>query len=194
MQPLSDFAILFNRNTFGLSPAEPLTAAPIFAGQSSMKAVGVKVDGAAAQVSNPVNNLQVAVKCSVGILYFQASIPLHILFLENSSVEADSWLRSWGTELPPSTESVTNFQVLARYGSVDDIKNKLFLNNIFTIAQRSIDPNHVFYTHVKLVNGVTILSEIKFDLQFAYCMVSSKSLSTHFIPAFEAAVTALLNA
>ncbi|KAJ3296160.1 AP-1 complex subunit beta-1 [Rhizoclosmatium sp. JEL0117] len=192
-QPLSDFAILFNRNTFGLSPAEPLTVPALLSGQSFPKSISVKPDGASAQPSSPVNNLQVAVKCSAGILYFQATIPLNVLFLENSSLEAEAWLRAWGTELPPSTESVFNFQLASQYNSVDEVKNKLFLNNIFTIAQRTIDATHVFYTHVKLVNGVSILSEIKFDLQFVYCQVSSKSLATQFIQSFEEAVTSVLN-
>ncbi|KAJ3136978.1 AP-1 complex subunit beta-1 [Physocladia obscura] len=200
LQPLSDFAILFNRNTFGLSPAEPLNVPTLLAGQSTKKAIALKIDIAAGQPSNPVNSLylnfhkdvQIALKCNLGILYFQALLPVHVLFLENSVVDADTWLRSWSTELPPSSESVTNFAISARYVSVDDVKTKLFSNNVFTVAQRTTDL-HNYFTFVKLANGLTILSEIKFDFQFQFCQVSSKSLATHLIPAFEVAIAGILS-
>ncbi|KAJ3059374.1 AP-1 complex subunit beta-1, partial [Podochytrium sp. JEL0797] len=144
LQPLSDFAILFNRNTFGMSPAEPLTnpgGGALQVGQGFVKMVGVKVDAASAQVSNPVTNLQVAVKCSAGILYFAVQVPLGVVFVENGGGEAEAWLRAWGGELPASTESVVQFEVGKRFAGVEEVKNVLFLNNVAVIAQRTMDMN-----------------------------------------------------
>ncbi|KAJ3389375.1 AP-1 complex subunit beta-1 [Entophlyctis sp. JEL0112] len=193
---LGDFAILFNRNTFGLSPAEPLSVPTLLPGQAGQKAaLSLKVDFAAGQPSNPVNNIQIALKCNaLGILYFQTLLPLHVLFVENSSIDPNAWLQAWTSELPPSTESVTSFPVSGgRFGTVDDVKTRFFVNNVFTIAQRTLDVNHAFFVIVKLANAATIFAEVKFDLQFAFCQVSSKSLGPQFIPAFEVAMNGILN-
>ncbi|KAJ3263738.1 hypothetical protein HDU77_010014 [Chytriomyces hyalinus] len=193
---LSDFAILFNRNAFGLSPAEPLNVSALAPGASGRTSLALKMDANAATPSNPVNNLQIAVKCNLGILYFQAQIPLHVLFSENISIEPEAWLRAWTSELPPSTESVANFQLnrTSRFTSPSDVEALLRANAMITVAQRNVEGNHVFFTYAQVSNGVAIYSEIKLDPSYQYVMVSTKSLGAQFIPAFESAVNGILNA
>lgn len=58
MQPMSGFAIQFNKNNFGLVPAQPLQIPPLAPNQSCDASLLLHTTGAILKM-DPVNNLQV---------------------------------------------------------------------------------------------------------------------------------------
>ncbi|KAI9352523.1 Coatomer/calthrin adaptor appendage, C-terminal subdomain-containing protein [Zopfochytrium polystomum] len=108
-------------------------------------------------------------------------------------MEQEAWLRMWREEIPASNESTTSFSLTRLYGDVEEIRQKLHLNNIFTIAQRTIDGMSTFFTAVKLVNGARLLSELKIGSDRTSAFLATKSISLDFVGAFETAFSQVLN-
>ena len=86
-----------------------------------------------------VLDIQAAVKCTTGILYFQTLVPLHVLFVEGGLMEQQEWLKQWREDIPGSNESINNFTLSRAFVDVQTIRNKLNLNNVFTVAQRMVN-------------------------------------------------------
>ena len=74
--PMSDFAIQFNVNSFGLLPGL-LTVPEISAGNSFTTTIPL-VKGGQIQEMDPQNLLQVAIKNNVGVYYFSTLMPPYI--------------------------------------------------------------------------------------------------------------------
>uniref|UniRef100_A0A803VUS4 AP complex subunit beta n=1 Tax=Ficedula albicollis TaxID=59894 RepID=A0A803VUS4_FICAL len=86
LQVMSDFAIQFNRNSFGLAPAAPLQVhAPLAPNQSVEISLPLNTVGSVMKM-DPLNNLQVAVKNNIDVFYFSTLYPLHILFVEDGKM------------------------------------------------------------------------------------------------------------
>ncbi|TPX32913.1 hypothetical protein SmJEL517_g04087 [Synchytrium microbalum] len=198
LQPLTEFSILFNKNTFSLTPAQPLQVrVPLFPNQSSETSLPLKIE-ALPQLSSPVNNLQIALKSNAGISYFQVLIPLHVLFIENGQVEQNEWLQMWKQDIPDSNEvkRTLNGLVFGNGGGngVELVRSKLALNNVFLIAQRSIESGLVvLYTSTKLQDGTAFLSEIKFDGGMRNALVSTKSYAAHLVGVYHDALDGIMH-
>ncbi|KAJ3048912.1 AP-2 complex subunit beta, partial [Rhizophlyctis rosea] len=195
MQPLSDFAILFNKNTFSLVPGPLEVRSPLFPNQSVDVSLRVNSEGLP-QITTPVNNLQVALKSSPGISYFQTLVPLHVLFSENGKLEQETWLKMWQADMGAVGEGVCVVEgVKNRDGmGVDGVRDLLGVNRVFTVAGRVVEGVPVLYTSTRLVDGTVLLSEFKFDPGMGSCQVSTKSYAGHVTGAFHDAVRAILTA
>lgn len=76
--PMSDFAIQFNGNSFGISPSQPLSVPNIppkgqFVQSLPLNLVGTK------QKMEPFNMLQIAIKNNVGVYYFSTMFPDNLI-------------------------------------------------------------------------------------------------------------------
>uniref|UniRef100_A0A9J2Q7C6 Clathrin adaptor alpha/beta/gamma-adaptin appendage Ig-like subdomain domain-containing protein n=1 Tax=Ascaris lumbricoides TaxID=6252 RepID=A0A9J2Q7C6_ASCLU len=159
MQPFTGFAIQFNKNSFGLIPAEPLLInSPLYPNQSINVSLPCKTDGPV-QKMEPLTNLQVAVKNDVDVFYFAVIVPLHMFFDENGQMDKREFLQLW-KEIPEQNElqfSINNTQGL----NADDICTKLQQNNVFTVARRNVDGQELLYHSIKYTNQIHVLSELK---------------------------------
>ncbi|XP_042300530.1 AP-1 complex subunit beta-1-like [Sceloporus undulatus] len=108
LQVMSDFAIQFNRNSFGLAPAAPLQIhAPLAPNQSVEISLPLNTVGSVMKM-DPLNNLQVAVKNNIDVFYFSTLYPLHILFVEDGKMERQMFLATW-KDIPNENEA--QFQI-----------------------------------------------------------------------------------
>uniref|UniRef100_A0A8C3L9Y3 AP complex subunit beta n=1 Tax=Chrysolophus pictus TaxID=9089 RepID=A0A8C3L9Y3_CHRPC len=108
LQVMSDFAIQFNRNSFGLAPAAPLQVhAPLAPNQSVEISLPLNTVGSVMKM-DPLNNLQVAVKNNIDVFYFSTLYPLHILFVEDGKMERQMFLATW-KDIPNENEA--QFQI-----------------------------------------------------------------------------------
>ncbi|NXK68739.1 AP1B1 protein, partial [Sylvietta virens] len=136
LQVMSDFAIQFNRNSFGLAPAAPLQVhAPLAPNQSVEISLPLNTVGSVMKM-DPLNNLQVAVKNNIDVFYFSTLYPLHILFVE------DGKMGELGDHGCSKVLSVT-------------------CSNIFTIAKRNVEGQDMLYQSLKLTNGIWVLAELR---------------------------------
>ncbi|KAF3850816.1 hypothetical protein F7725_012588, partial [Dissostichus mawsoni] len=150
MSVMSDFAIQFNRNSFGLAPAGPLQIlTPISPNQSIEAALPLSTVGPVMKME-PLNNLQVAVKNNIDVFYFSCQYPISMLFLEDGKMERQVFLATW-KDIPNENES--QFQI-----------KDCHLNsgsNIFTIAKRTVEGQDMLYQSMKLTNGIWVLAELR---------------------------------
>uniref|UniRef100_A0A8C3YAN9 Adaptor related protein complex 1 subunit beta 1 n=1 Tax=Catharus ustulatus TaxID=91951 RepID=A0A8C3YAN9_CATUS len=171
LQVMSDFAIQFNRNSFGLAPAAPLQVhAPLAPNQSVEISLPLNTVGSVMKM-DPLNNLQVAVKNNIDVFYFSTLYPLHILFVEDGKMERQMFLATW-KDIP--NENETQFQIKDCSLSADAVSSKLQGSNIFTIAKRNVEGQDMLYQSLKLTNGIWVLAELRIQPSNPSFMLSLK--------------------
>ncbi|NXC92081.1 AP1B1 protein, partial [Cercotrichas coryphoeus] len=171
LQVMSDFAIQFNRNSFGLAPAAPLQVhAPLAPNQSVEISLPLNTVGSVMKM-DPLNNLQVAVKNNIDVFYFSTLYPLHILFVEDGKMERQMFLATW-KDIP--NENETQFQIKDCSLNADAVSSKLQGSNIFTIAKRNVEGQDMLYQSLKLTNGIWVLAELRIQPSNPSFMLSLK--------------------
>ncbi|XP_029427719.1 AP-1 complex subunit beta-1 isoform X2 [Rhinatrema bivittatum] len=158
LQGMSDFAIQFNRNSFGLAPAAPLQIhAPLAPNQTVEVSLPLSTVGSVMKM-DPLNNLQVAVKNNIDVFYFSTLYLLHILFVEDGKMDRQMFLATW-KDIPNENEA--QFHIKDCPLNSDAATNKLQSSNIFTIAKRNVDGQDMLYQSLKLTNGIWVLAELR---------------------------------
>ncbi|XP_077571507.1 AP-1 complex subunit beta-1 isoform X5 [Stigmatopora nigra] len=158
MSVMTDFAIQFNRNSFGLAPAGPLQVlTPVGPNQSIEVALPLNTVGPVMKME-PLNNLQVAVKNNIDVFYFSCQYPISMLFVEDGKMERQVFLATW-KDIPNENES--KFQLNDCHLNSDAASNKLQGSNIFTIAKRTVEGQDMLYQSMKLSNGIWVLAELR---------------------------------
>lgn len=158
MQAMGDFAIQFNKNSFGLAPGCPLNIpSPLLANSSAETSLPVNTNGAVLRM-DPLTNLQVAVKNNVDVFYFSCTVPYNVLFSEDGQMDRKVFLATW-KDIPAGNEvqnQITNVNF-----SSEVAQQKLSANNIFTIAKRTVEGQDMLYQSVKFTNNIWVLAELK---------------------------------
>ncbi|EJD76632.1 APB-1 protein [Loa loa] len=176
MQPFTGFAIQFNKNSFGLIPAEPLQInSPLYPNQSAQTSLPCHTNGPV-QKMEPLTNLQVAIKNDVGVFYFATIVPLNMYFDESGQMDKRDFLQMW-KEIPEQNEvqfAINNVKGL----SADDICTKLQQNNVFTVARRNVEGQELLYHSIKYTNQIYVLSELKMQEVSQPLTLSLKSRHT----------------
>uniref|UniRef100_A0A8C0KLZ5 Adaptor related protein complex 2 subunit beta 1 n=1 Tax=Canis lupus dingo TaxID=286419 RepID=A0A8C0KLZ5_CANLU len=146
LQHMTDFAIQFNKNSFGVIPSTPLAIhTPLMPNQSIDVSLPLNTLGPVMKME-PLNNLQVAVKNNIDVFYFSCLIPLNVLFVEDGKMGKYFLLSFCQIYLCPSSECQAN---------------KLQNNNVYTIAKRNVEGQDMLYQSLKLTNGIWILAELR---------------------------------
>ncbi|XP_051520837.1 AP-1 complex subunit beta-1 isoform X1 [Myxocyprinus asiaticus] len=158
MSVMTDFAIQFNRNSFGLSPAGPLQVlTPLSPNQTIDVSLPLSTSGPVMKME-PLTNLQVAVKNNIDVFYFSCQYPISLLFVEDGKMDRQVFLATW-KDIP--NENETQFQIKDIHLNSDTASNKLQGSNIFTIAKRTVDGQDMLYQSIKLTNGIWVLAEMR---------------------------------
>jgi hypothetical protein len=103
------------------------------------------------QISNPLNVIQVAVKTSLGVCYFQIIVDLQVLF-NNETLSQQQWLQLWQMQ----TQSISSVLV---HKSLSDIKILLDKNRVKLIAEREVGGKAFLYVLAGVL-GEWFLAEI----------------------------------
>lgn len=158
LQVMTDFAIQFNRNSFGLAPAAPLQVhAPLSPNQTVELSLPLNTVGSVMKME-PLNNLQVAVKNNIDVFYFSTLYPLHVLFVEDGKMDRQMFLATW-KDIPNENEA--QFQIRDCPLNTEAASNKLQSSNIFTVAKRNVEGQDMLYQSLKLTNGIWVLAELR---------------------------------
>ena len=159
LQPISDFALQLNRNSFGLTPAQPLQVPnPLFPNQNVSAQLPLNNTGSILKME-PLTNLQVAVKTNIDVFYFACVVPIHVYFVPDNEMDKMAFVQTW-QEIPQNYEIKQQLQNVHDL-SIDDLQNKLRLNNIHTVTRTIIEQKEMLYQTIKLINGILVLVELK---------------------------------
>lgn len=178
MQAMSNFAIQFNKNSFGIAPASPLTVPQLQPGQSLEYSLSLNTSGPV-QRMDPLMTLQVAIKNNVDVFYYACQIPIQILFTEDGTLDKRVFLTTW-RDIPSANE--VQYTINDVKGTTDSVSNKMTLNNIFTIAKRNVEGQDMLYQSLKLTNNIWVLLELKLQPGVTTATLSLKSRSVEVAP------------
>uniref|UniRef100_A0A2I2ZHA4 AP complex subunit beta n=1 Tax=Gorilla gorilla gorilla TaxID=9595 RepID=A0A2I2ZHA4_GORGO len=188
LQVMTDFAIQFNRNSFGLAPAAPLQVhAPLSPNQTVEISLPLSTVGSVMKME-PLNNLQVAVKNNIDVFYFSTLYPLHILFVEDGKMDRQMFLATW-KDIPNENEA--QFQIRDCPLNAEAASSKLQSSNIFTVAKRNVEGQDMLYQSLKLTNGIWVLAELRIQPGNPSCTVRlslkcrAPEVSQHVYQAYE---------
>jgi hypothetical protein len=158
LQAMSGFAIQFNKNSFGLAPAQQLNVpTALMPSQSINLSLPVSTTGVV-QRMEPLSNLQVAIKNNIDVFYFSCLIPMHVLFAEDGEMDKRIFLATW-KDIPVQNE--VQYDIRDVQHNADTVSQKLRNNNVFTVAKRNVEGQDMLYQSIKLTNGVWVLAELK---------------------------------
>lgn len=175
LQPMSGFAIQFNKNSFGLAPAQQLNVpAPLMPNQSNNISLPVSMTGVI-QRMDPLTNLQVAVKNNIDVFYFSCIVPMHVLFTEDGEMDKRVFLATW-KDIPVQNE--VQYEISNVQHNADTVSQKLRNNNVFTVAKRNVEGQDMLYQSIKLTNGIWLLAELKIQPGNPNFTLSLKSRAT----------------
>jgi hypothetical protein len=136
--PLSDFALQFNKNPFGITMKDPLyVPSPLQPMQSHDAVVNLSRDGPTGPCT-PSNLVQLAFKSNMGVFYTQTTVSLHVLFNEDGCLDQTDFLNQWHqwADMEERRFDVYGIQTIP---TIKALRDKLHLNNVFTVADRQID-------------------------------------------------------
>nr|XP_022344232.1 AP-1 complex subunit beta-1-like [Crassostrea virginica]XP_022344233.1 AP-1 complex subunit beta-1-like [Crassostrea virginica] len=172
MQPMTGFAIQFNKNSFGLMPASPINIpTALLPNQSTSYSLQLSAMGPV-QRMDPLSNLQVAIKNNIDVFYFSCLVPMHVLFVEDGEMEKRVFLATW-KDIPAQNE--VQHEICNVQHNADTISQKLKNNNVFTIAKRNVEGQDMLYQSLKLTNGIWVLAELKIQPNNPNFMLSLKA-------------------
>ncbi|CAF1443938.1 unnamed protein product [Rotaria sp. Silwood1] len=159
LQTMNDFALQLNHNSFGLTLSQPLQiTSPLFPNQTISIQLILNTNGPIMKM-DPLTNLQIAIKNNIDIFYFNCIVPIHIYFIHNGEMDKMIFVQTW-QDIPEINEIKHHIQNINNL-SIDDIQNKLRLNNIYTITRTNIEQKEMLYQTIKLTNGIYVLVELK---------------------------------
>mmetsp|Transcript_46431 Transcript_46431/g.135258 ORF Transcript_46431/g.135258 Transcript_46431/m.135258 type:complete len:217 (+) Transcript_46431:39-689(+) len=186
--PLSGFAIQVNKNPFGLAPAQQL-AVPDIAPGSAADAVLPMVAGSllsGAQPSNPLF-LQVAIKNSLDIFYFNVPFDLPVALAEVPALSRDGFSQVW-QRVGDARQSNSTVNTEVRLNA-DQVKARLAYDNVQYVAQRQVDASTLLlYVSCSTVNNCVVVGEVSVSSDSNSIKVGARSETPALVPLFEAAV------
>eukprot|EP00054_Salpingoeca_dolichothecata_P008265 m.47181 g.47181 ORF g.47181 m.47181 type:complete len:881 (-) comp17615_c0_seq1:27-2669(-) len=188
IQAMGEFAIQFNKNSFGLTPEATLNIPTLPPNGSAETSLPLNNLGAI-QKMDPLLKLQVAIKNNVDVLYFSTTVPAHVLLHENGKMERSEYLQKW-KEMGDSSETVCDINGVAA-GS-DAILAALEPNNVFTIAKRTINDQELCYVSVKFINNITVLGEITVRPGGSSVQLALKTVTPDVVPYLQEFFSAFL--
>lgn len=175
MQAMGGFAIQFNKNSFGLAPAQPLQVPTPLQPNNNVDVSLLLNTMGSVQKMDPLTSLQVAVKNNVDVFYFSCIVPINVFCCEDGAMDKRVFLNTW-KEIPSQNEIQFNIENVTI--SVEQISKKLQSNNIFTIARRNVEGQEMLYQSIKLTNNIWVLAELKIQPGHSQIVLSLKARVT----------------
>ena len=163
--PISDFAMQFNKNVYGLVPVCPI---------SEVWSQGSIAPGQSATIEVPIRtrethfdenrlSLQVGIKCNVGLFPFFTDPKPSEALAAPGAMEARDFATQWKA-MDASCESAFPMPPAAarraNSGSLEDFAAILVHHRFLVVAQRVVNNKKAFYGCFKTHNGVTVLYEL----------------------------------
>eukprot|EP00095_Tigriopus_kingsejongensis_P007970 maker-scaffold135_size322082-snap-gene-2.12 protein:Tk07970 transcript:maker-scaffold135_size322082-snap-gene-2.12-mRNA-1 annotation:"ap-2 complex subunit beta" len=157
MQPMNQFAVQLNKNSFGLIPGQALNVPNIPPNQTMDMSLPLNTNGPI-QKMEPLTNLQVAIKNNIDVFYFACAVPIHAFFVEDGNMEKKVFLATW-KDIPSANE--VQFTLENVECNADGVSAKMHQNNVFTVAKRNLEGQDMVYQSMKFTNDVWALAELK---------------------------------
>jgi len=161
-ETISDFAIQFNKNSFGIAAVDMAVDSIAPYEMKNVFVTCVVTPNNLEESSPPESpfNIQIAIKCSFDLFYFEAPCLLHILLDPQGKLSTDQFKHFWGA-IPATNEFRYEIPHINQ-ANPQALKDKLEHNNIFCMAQqpKKETGQTMMYFSTKTINEIPLLIEI----------------------------------
>lgn len=194
MMPVGDFAIQFNKNSFGLQPESPGALASVLpqAVQPGQSATGVLPLLTNGQLSDSKGVVQMAIKTSIKVSYFSETADVLLFLTADGRMDQQAFLAQWkGTQqehrvqvvgIPPQSEVV------------EQLCPRLEASMVYFVARRKLPDADMVYLSVKTSNGIAMLAEVGLKPGSGACSIVVKAQQPQYVPLLAASLDKLLKA
>ncbi|CEL96292.1 unnamed protein product [Vitrella brassicaformis CCMP3155] len=185
--PLSGWAIQFNKNPFGLAPGGPLQVQDLAPGQTATASLPVTPNQLLSNNPPAVPLiLQVAVKTSLDVFYFNVPVDFGVLLVEDDSTDKDTFKDLWArigeakqvSVMAMAPQPLPSAQCIQTLAAV----------NIKLVAQRAADTFDSLYFSCTTTNRLVVLAEISLQKSGNGVKVVTRTEAGPLIPLFQAQV------
>lgn len=192
--PLTDFAMQFNNNYFGLALAEPLMISALLPNQELFLHLIVNPNENLNEILPSVPYIvQMAIKCTLDIFYFQTPCMYSVLLKENPALDREAFKDTWKIISDANEFSHEMASLHPSFSSIEAIKTRLTSNNIFFVGSRRDEMgDDVLYFSSKNVRDQLVLAELTVKSSFSV-HISCKTDVPALAPLFIQSVNFLLS-
>jgi len=184
--PLTGFAIQVNKNPFGIGPGQALQV-PDIAPNASADVSLPMLPGQLPNNQAPSNPLflQVAIKNSLDVFYFNMNFELPAVLLEAGALNQGQFTEIW--RRVSGAGQHTMMVNCDRPMNPDTVRSKLAFDNIHFVGRKQDGDSTVIYTSATTTNNCPILAELEVGSSSSI-KVTTKTETPVLVPLFEAAV------
>jgi len=192
MAPISDFAIQFNKNSFGLQPESPAGLGQVLppAVQPGSSATGVLPLLTNGQLSDSKGLVQMAIKTNVKVHYFQDAADVLLFLTADGRLAQNVFLEQWKGN--PQEHRVEVQGVPPQSEVVETICPKFEASSVFFIARRKLPEADMIYLSVKTFNGFVMLAEVGFKPGTGNASIVVKSQQPQYVPLLATSIEKIL--
>lgn len=193
-ESIHEFAIKFNKNSFGLQPSDPIPDFTLAPEDSHKVSIGIDVNE---NNSNKAPGTPITVDCamrtSLGIYVFSIPVMLSVLLAKQSTmVNVKDMRELWKQIETQSNMYYTVPNLSLKLTSPQLIKERLLDNNIVFLEEGRNEEGHpCLYFTAKTTNNLMILLQLTF--KDGDCTLCIKSKVAQLIPLTQQAVSFILS-
>ncbi|GAB66786.1 adapter-related protein complex 1 beta 1 subunit [Plasmodium cynomolgi strain B] len=182
--PVVISGVQINKNSFGLSSPNNLDIQNVSFGET--KEILILLVPNMLNSNTPPSTplfLQVAIRTSIDIFYFNVPYDIFIVFVENFNMEKDIFKKKWQL-IEDSKESI----LMASSPMVitsDILIKRMKIFNISLIARRNVNNMELYYFACLTTNNLVILSEVAIQPEKKVVKLCVRTDSTSVIPLYK---------
>ena len=192
--PLSDFAMQFNVNHFGVTLSEPMVNEPVLPTSSSHQKLNISCSGTRDSALPGVPLIiQMAVRCNLDVFYFNTPCMFSVLLIDCGPLDKEDFKTQWKSFADNQEFSHVVSSVHSSFNSIQTLQDRLGSNNIFTVASRKdAEGEDVIYLSSQTATGEIILTELRVVKDLSKIYVACKTLQ-HLAPLFIQSISFLIS-
>jgi AP-1 complex subunit beta-1 len=188
---LGNFAIQFNKNSFGVAvPTDRLPISSLAGSSSADVAVPCVISQDKVKPGPLAGSIQIALNSNLGIIYFESPLHLHAVFTEDGRLDKSHFLQLW-KDFGDANERSFVVRDLDS-DAPEHVQAVLEQRNVFFIARRDVGAQIVMYYAAKASTGMAVLMELTLAPGSRACKAAVKLPNLEAVPLVEAALKDLL--
>ena len=192
--PLSDFAMQFNINHFGITLSEAMVAESVLPTSSSHHKLSISCSGTRdGSLPGVPLIIQMAIRCNLDVFYFNTPCMFSVLLIDCGPLDKEDFKTQWKSFADDQEFSHIVPSVHSSFNSIQALQDRLGSNNVFSVASRkNPEGEDVVYLSSQTATGEIILTELRVVKDLSKVYVACKTLQ-HIAPLFIQSISFLIS-
>ena len=192
--PLSDFAMQFNINYFGVTLSEPMVNETVNPNSASHQKLNISCSGTRdSNLPGVPLIIQMAIRCNLDVFYFNTPCMFSVLLIDAGPLDKEDFKTQWKGFADDQEFSHVVNSIHSSLNSIQALQDRLGANNVFTVAARkNPEGDDVVYFSSQTATGEIILTELRLVKDLSRVYVACKTLQ-HIAPLFIQSISFLIS-